>query len=52
MYSKYILTDLINIDNLSVNFNLSLYKENNLYKACIDFSGEYLFSNNEPTSNI
>ena len=37
------------IDNF-VDFNLSLYKENNLYKACIDFSGEYLFYNNEPAT--
>ena len=53
-FKKYIVNtsflDLINIDTLSVNFNLSLYKENNLYKACIDFSGDFLFYNNEPAT--
>jgi hypothetical protein len=43
------LQETSNIDDNFVDFNLSLYKENNLYKVCIDLSGEFLFSNNEPT---
>ena len=43
------LQETLNIEDNFVDFNLSLYKENNLYKVCIDLSGEYLFSNNDPT---